>query len=211
MFNALKNLLGNGTKPEPSLPKAAKIVIVNQKKEPGPNRTRELKIKIASLAAESRLIKNEENRLARRFAKARSRYVQAQRKIKKSEAGIYWAFEITNPEAITDIKDDHRKEHVWRLAALHEHRTGNKGSISWETRMSYLAYGFIRGKRYSEIEIDPCWKRGPNYCKPEPEWQKIADIVWRFSNPPTDDLRNQEARIKARQAILQNILVWKGN
>ena len=102
-----------------------------------------LKMKICSLAAESKLIRKERNR-------------------KK------W------------------KAHPKVRESLHNHRVG---VVRRESRVSLLAYGFLRGRTYRALE--------PEGSKPV-DWRRVAQLVGKYGNRAKEDAtREVEAWRKA--------------
>lgn len=69
-------------------------------------------------------------------------------------------------------------------------------------RAAFIAYGYLRGKRYSEIETDPRWKRiFPD--RPQPNWNKVCDLIWEHSIQTDREWR--------RENLMNQLKVWRGN
>ena len=119
-----------------------------------------LKIKIASLAAEARLIKREEKRWWKPVANR----------------------DVNKPGEPLRIKVIYKKDHPLVLS-LREHRIH---SVRAECRSAHIAYGYMRGRAYKQIE---------NKCYEHPNWDRIADIVRTFSGAKytAQDARKQLA------------------
>ena len=104
-----------------------------------------------------------------------------------------------HPEIFSESK---LEKYVFDRQTLHDHRAGFLG-VSAEIRLNLLAYGFIRGKRYAQIEVDPHWKKYP-YSKPQPNWAKVAEIIQRFTDVPGK-------REVIKRKLADEIMRWKGN
>jgi hypothetical protein len=76
-------------------------------------------------------------------------------------------------------------------------------------RCLFLAYAYLRGKRYSEVEDNPHWKRKP-FSHSEPNWSRIADIVFQFGNFNPTLLTPHELR-QAKQEQADLLRKWAGN
>lgn len=96
----------------------------------------ELKIKALSLGAECRIIRAQENRLARRLAKARGRAAVEQ-----------W---LAGDKRLAGIA---REEGTF--ASLHNHRMV---VVRREARATHLARGFLKGTAYRDME-HACWEQ----------------------------------------------------
>lgn len=144
-----------------------------------------LKIKIASLAAEAVLIRNEENRY--RF-KTKTVY---------SPAGTY---KDVTPRAMTPLQT----EIFWGL------RNHRKIDVASESRSALIAYGYLRGRSYFSIEAkprtEPDWTRVrelvTKYGKKTGAgltWEAID--AWRKVPPTNAELSAREA---ARETFFKN-------
>ena len=78
-----------------------------------------------------------------------------------------------------------------------------------EQRARFLAYGFLRSKRYSQIEENPRWKKAP-YDKEAPNWDKVADFVIAYGYINTNAVTASEYRT-ARKELLEQLRRWAGN
>lgn len=108
----------------------------------------QLKIKLKSLAAESKIIRKDELKYLFR-------------------AGDLKWFHAQYPEQYPSYPT-FRDEFLATAADLSHHR---RQDVRLAARHSYLAYGFLRGLPYYKIE---------NKRYTEPDWKKVADIVFRF-------------------------------
>lgn len=59
--------------------------------------------------------------------------------------------------------------------SLRQHRLGLRA----EQRAALLAYGFLRGRAYRQIEPKTLYDTPP-YCRKGPNWTRVADIVLKF-------------------------------
>lgn len=108
-------------------------------------RNTHLKIKVKTLAAESRFIRQEElkHRNAARKARSKERWQVARR----LETAHWW---------------------------LYTHRIH---TVQPAARTNLLAYGFLRGRSYAEMEAK---------ARVEPNWKEIRKIVERFDGNTAD-------------------------
>ena len=106
-----------------------------------------LRIKVLSLAAEAKLIRNEEAR---------------------------W------------VKKDGKKDHPIRWG-LHHHRIFD---VRNEQRAALLAYGFLRGRRYKQLEAK---------CYTQPKWGRVLALVTKYGANPD------------QEAMFEELRVWRGN
>jgi hypothetical protein len=58
-------------------------------------------------------------------------------------------------------------------ASLHEHRVLH---VRPEQRATLIAYGYLRGRAYRQLEASPRYKRAP-FDRPGPHWEKVAHMV----------------------------------
>ena len=203
----------------------------------------ELKIKIDSLARESWFIRLQENKLKRGYHRSQSKIISKylerdedfiDNTIPPKESfrtfSLYENFRMRRryQKALDVAKEKHPEffvtneerlqEYVNTHKNLHEHRV-NKVSV--EIRESLLAYGFIRGKSYAKIETDPRWKW--HYDRPEPNWDNVANIVYRFTSVPNKQKVVVGTRVLpdgTKENIMQSAVLinlqeeikrWKGN
>jgi hypothetical protein len=114
-------------------------------------------------------------------------------------------------------REELRAKREYRFVdVLHRHRTVE---LREESRAAYVAYGYIRGIRYSEVEQNPRWKWPAD--RVAPNWKRVADIVWEFG--PTETrlaMYAMDAVSKAplgardrlaKEALLDKIRIWRGN
>ncbi len=156
---------------------------------PDPRRSY-LKIKIVSLAAEARLIRAEENRW---FLTADGARVS--RKEQRAAAE-----EIP---ATAENRTARRLSRSWLRNGVHRTglRTHRLCVVRPEARAALLAYGFIRGRRYRQIEatavVPPNWKRV--YELVQRYGLVMADIKARFetwsAEKPASPLRATPRRV----------------
>lgn len=118
-----------------------------------------LKIKIMTLAAEAKAIRKNELRLQRSINKA-----------------------VNKGKGQYDYVDGHR----FVRANLHHHRTH---TVRKETRHSHIAYGFLRGRQYMEIET---------FAREPIQWDRIEKLVTRFGCDGNDS-----------RVVLQRFAEWK--
>lgn len=109
-----------------------------------------LKIKICSLAAEAKIIKCEE----RKWFK----FIGTKQIPGKAVDGVI-------PYTTKNI---YKKDHPLRMG-LRQHRID---VVRPECRHSNIAYGYMRGRAYKQIE---------NKCYVQPNWERVAEIVRKFS------------------------------
>lgn len=131
-----------------------------------------LKVKIATLAAESKIIRKQERK-----------QVKANRKFK---IWLYTSMRAveSNLERLTELKAIEAARFDPR-PSLHHHRTHE---VRKEARASLLAYGFLRGKAYKVME---------QKCYEEPKWDKIEALATRFSSMDQRVLAQRFAEWKA--------------
>lgn len=79
---------------------------------------------------------------------------------------------------------------------LREHR---KGVVRNEARHTLLAYGFIRGKAYKDIEAT---------CHTEPDWDKVKKMVEKYGKQKK--LYYDEGNPKPISQLLAEFEVWCG-
>lgn len=110
-----------------------------------------LKIKIKSLAAEAKIIKQEERKWFKLIGS-------------KEVADTY----ADAQKGLCRLKPIYKKDHPLRMG-LRQHRID---VVRPECRHSNIAYGFMRGRAYKQIE---------NKCYEQPNWERVARIVNTFS------------------------------
>jgi hypothetical protein len=107
--------------------------------------TEAVKVKIKTAATEARYIKKEEHKKLRQ-----ARYFRS---------------------LGSDNSDPGLRASVWDYVRLREHR---KGPVAIEARTSLIAYGYIRGKTFDQIE-------NPRSGK-ELDVDKVAAMVYKYAN-----------------------------
>jgi hypothetical protein len=183
----------------------------------------ELKVKLKSLATESQHIRLEENKLKRSYRRSQSKIIQKYLEpdetfvddtLPKPEYYINQesydnvrmrrryqrAKEIAKEKHPEFFSEEKHEKYDFARQLLAVHRTFDVGR---ESRAAYIAYGFIRGKRYSQVEMNPRWKYPP-HDRYEPDWEHIKDIVSRFALVP-----GKSEVVKKK--LLDEIKIWKGN
>lgn len=125
----------------------------------------ELKVKVKSLAEEARVIRREEG-------KAKGLAQRIERKVKASGVEMPPA----DPAAVAawETAWETRCHHRQAFHRLQEHR---RGKLRVEARCAQLAYGYIRGRKYSQLE-------GTRRANNPPDGKRVVEIVWSFGNPP---------------------------
>lgn len=119
-----------------------------------------LKVKVYSLTTEMSYIRRQEEKWKNRARAARLK--------QKQHA------EQTHIDHIA-----YATGNFWTLRA---HRT----ELKREARSTHLAYGFLKGRLYGEMEII-CHGLTPGYNREAPDWQRIQDMVERFSKDEPDN------------------------
>lgn len=120
-----------------------------------------LKIKVVSLAAEAQLIRREERR-----------HLTAERHLRQTRPSIFDGGGTTN--------------HSRAYFGLRDHRTG---IVRSEARAAQLAYGFLRGLEYSQMEGSA--KRGPRSSPPK---ARVLELVRKYG--VGEDRKVLEERLK---------------
>ena|SRR5260221_13365701 len=125
-----------------------------------------LKIKVVSLAAEARLIRKDEHKQLKwaRFCKNFS----------------------TNTNALK-----HSDYHYRVFFGLQQHR---KLDVRSESRHSNIAYGFLKGRKYSQIE-----KVQHNKNTNPPSWDRVWNLVRKFGEGSSDELRDRFVEWKSAE------------
>lgn len=135
-----------------------------------------LKIKIKSLAAEATMIRLEERRQNpghRGRVKAR-RLLEGKTKALMSDAQA--AIAINKARRTLKVPTEKQMAGFW---GLREHR---RLVVRVESRASNIAYGFLRGLDYKQIE---------NKSNTEPDWSKVKAMIEKFGE---DDVRERMQR-----------------
>lgn len=143
-------------------------------------KSHQLKIKVVSLGLEAALIHREENKLKGQITRC---------KVKIAELTAH----INNGDVLADVmgeqRDECRKTLVFLRSqrdSLREHR---KRDIRPLTRCSGLAYGFLRGKAYKQIE--------PKRYS-DPDWNCIERMVAKHGPREMPDLKARFAEWRAQ-------------
>lgn len=141
-----------------------------------------LKVKIKSLAAESRIIRLEEDKLrSPRLAIANINFTKENGKTVYESAD----YTIASKEKLAKWKErsiEARNRTEKTLTSLTNHR---KLEVRNESRAALLAYAFIRGKSYAKTENSKLLNN--QLVGPNPKiLQKVASIVTRFGRFPVD-------------------------
>ncbi len=116
----------------------------------------ELKIKIKSLAAEATIIRGDE----RKHLNAAREAEKANRPAKLDAFG-------RKPYQIS--RDTY--------GSLRHHRVFD---IRIEQRATLIAYGYLRGRAYRQIEQSPHWLKAP-YCRPGPDWARVTAMIVKYA------------------------------
>lgn len=133
----------------------------------------QLKIKAVSLAAEARLIKREEHREKVKLEKWKARAKAG--RLKAAMNGTL--FPVSFPDSYSKT-----------VEGLHLHRVND---VRKETRNALLAYGFLRGLKYVEME---------NFAWTQPNWERVKKLAMRYAE--LDEEINQ-------QVISQRFAEWQ--
>jgi hypothetical protein len=151
-----------------------------------------LKVKICTLAAESKIIRQQQQRLVHRVKMP----FQVNLVLSKED------WERLLPDMRENIRKEARQRRIVRAiyrSCVAPIKTGEPWTslndyrrlvVRWQARHALLAYGFMRGKDY--IQLEPI-------CYSWPNWGKILSNIIRFS--PNEDMR----------IIYQKFEEWKQN
>lgn len=79
-------------------------------------------------------------------------------------------------------------------------------------RHMFLAYGYLRKQPYKKIESHPRWRAETNFNpdRKEPDWGKVADLIFRHGNF-NEFLLTPKELLKARIEQLDLLRKWIGN
>ena len=124
-----------------------------------------LKIKIINLQDESKLIRRKAESILSEIAKF---------KLKKPALG-----------------KEYEEKNIWRYVSLRNHRIY---VVRKEQRSAFLAYGFIRGRAYKEVEQS---------TKSQPDWKRVLEIVNKFWE---DGFSTEKVKHRFHAADIEN---WK--
>ena len=146
-----------------------------------------LKVKIKSLASEAQIIRREERR-----AKTSKHYRRAaKRLLRLGNEHVKGSFtELTNFERELNTKKamTPEPENFTKFWSLRDQRTG---LLRGEARSAQLAYAFLRGKQYSEVEGNVTQTTYNRI-----DWDRIKFIVAKFGEID-------------KQENLQRLDIWK--
>jgi hypothetical protein len=67
--------------------------------------------------------------------------------------------------------EEYRAKTVGARASLHQHRVGVVRSA---TRHTLLAYGYLRGRSYGQLEVT---------CKRPPDWSAVEKMIKKYGPP----------------------------
>lgn len=123
-----------------------------------------LKIKCTSLAAEAKLIRKDENKRLQNAANARSKARE-------------------NIKLTPNVYDKHEEYHLRVYEGLKNHRVKD---IRLEARAANVAYGFLKGKKYRDIE---------RISYTQPDWEKVRFLVQSYGED-TDRMDKFEVWLK---------------
>jgi len=126
----------------------------------------ELKIKIKSLAEEARIIRVDERKLLGSW-----RWLEKNAQTGCVEKGL-----------------TRRKWSELRAHRIHD--------IRIEQRATLIAYGYLRGKAYRQIEQAPHWLKPP-YSRPGPSWTKITAMIVKYQGGD-------------KKVVFEQLKAWRG-
>lgn len=148
-----------------------------------------LKVKVLSLVEEAKIIRRHEYRRQMMFALANTKFDDKKQEFKRVK------FLKKN-----DYVDEGHNQKIYN--GLHRHRVFD---VREETRSSHLAYGFLKGNAYHDME-----ERAEN----EPNWEKIQRLVMRYGEGDPSLLKlNIETWIHnaKEEWLINNILMLQRN
>jgi hypothetical protein len=129
-----------------------------------------LKVKICTLAAEAKIIRQQEQRLTR-FNTLQNNVHNALHIVQEHEKNVTTISALRTAKKLLRARRAKVKMgQVW--GTLHEHR---RGIVRFEARHNLLAYGFLRGRNYLQVERS-------YHIGNAPKWDKVFRIALRFSN-----------------------------
>ena len=134
-----------------------------------------LRIKLASLGHEARVIRRHENRLLRRRGEKGWRELQAIATRMALSGNLLEASKATMREERTARRARKASDGAHRLAAsLRRHRTV---VVRVAARQTLLAYSFIRGRTYEQIETK---------ARTRPDWPEVWRMVKTYGASETE-------------------------
>lgn len=63
-------------------------------------------------------------------------------------------------------------------SGLNTHRL----NLRIEQRAAFIAYGYLRGSAYRQIEQSPCYLKAP-FCRSGPDWGRVRDLIIKYGPP----------------------------
>lgn len=93
------------------------------------------------------------------------------RTIRKEERGYLTA-------ARSDAKAN-RPTYAENRSAYGRLRTHRIFDVRIEQRATLVAYGYLHGKAYRQIEREPHWLKAP-YSRPGPDWTKVTAMIAKY-------------------------------
>lgn len=122
-----------------------------------------LKIKVVSLAAESKLIRDEEKKLKWKLWAARGRA-----NFRRDQANL-----MSQPYV------GPLPEQLMPDEGLYLHRVKD---VRRESRSANIAYGFVRGRRYDQIE---------RFSWTQPDWNRVKRLATKYTDKPIEETEAQ--------------------
>lgn len=164
---------------------------------------RQLKIKIKSLAAESRIIRREECRLHSPIRKWRARKPRGDRsKLTPAERAGLDEVLAADPKP-AQLPESYHRANIAEQRELWLHRTKVVGPAA---RHALLAYAFIRGRTAATVEPPGSPQHG--WRKPI-DWSEIERLVERYG-AKWDATRENQTEFEARQrGQAKALAVWR--
>lgn len=131
-----------------------------------------LKVKLKSLAEEARIIKHEENK--RKVPRARAKAAKPEGG--EADQAVVKQHQREIRHIVRDIRAERRAKDWYpktlvELQSLHRHRVD---VVKKEARLTSIAYGYIRGRKFSQVDS------GRN-LKPE-DWEIIGRMIRRYGS-----------------------------
>jgi len=171
------------------------VILFNSNKEKPPMHNY-LKVKIMSLAAEAKIIRQQERQRIRKAKYARDlvylqstiarleRRIQRYQNAKPVRDFTYLQEELmrlkrqSNTTRVTSLSVQY---HETIAGGLHQHRIVD---VRQESRIAQLAYGFLKGKPYDAIEQNVYY---------QPDWKRVEELVMKYGE---DDPDNRAVRFQ---------------
>lgn len=136
-----------------------------------------LKIKYMSLAAESRIIKNQEKKLLDRMRKDRLRVRLSNSELSETQKARIIKKLAKLGDATAKAKATSSFYTTQNQLQWADNRSHRQDVVQVEARVTNLAYGFLKGRAYQEIERST--HRWPPILDVEPVAKRFADEDWR--------------------------------